>query len=111
MISPYSSGQEAGGLSGADVAALLGDWPARGSGSLAARLAYALRSRILADLLPPGTALPPERPMAEALAVSRSTLVAALDLLRAEGLISSRQGSGTRITGAARPGAAPASST
>jgi len=98
-------------VSAPDVAALLGDWAARGSGSLAARLAFALRSRILADLLPPGTALPPERPMAEALAVSRSTLVAALDLLRAEGLISSRQGSGTRITGAARPGDAPASST
>jgi DNA-binding transcriptional MocR family regulator len=57
-----------------------------------------LRSRILADLLPPGTALPPERALADALAVSRSTLVAALDLLRAEGLVSSRQGSGTRVT-------------
>ncbi len=48
---------------------------------------------------PPGTALPPERLLAEALAVSRSTLVAALDRLRAEGLIISRQGSGTRVTG------------
>jgi DNA-binding transcriptional MocR family regulator len=84
-------------LSAADVAALLGDWPARGSGSLAARLAFALRSRILADLLPSGTALPPERLLADALAVSRSTLVAAFDRLRAEGLIVSRQGSGTRV--------------
>lgn len=82
------------------MAALLGDWPARGSGSLATRLAFALRSRILADLLPPGTTLPPERLLAEALAVSRSTLVAAFDLLRSEGLIVSRQGSGTTITGA-----------
>ncbi|HET7041382.1 MAG TPA: winged helix-turn-helix domain-containing protein, partial [Gemmatimonadales bacterium] len=72
-----------------DVAALLGDWPARGSGSLSARLAFALRSRILADLLPAGTALPPERALAGALAVSRSTLVGALDLLRAEGLVTS----------------------
>jgi DNA-binding transcriptional MocR family regulator len=83
-----------------EIAALLGDWAGRGSGSLAARLAFALRSRILADLLPAGTVLPPERLLAEALAVSRSTLVSALDLLRAEGLVSSRQGSGTRVAGA-----------
>src|ERR1044072_8804846 len=97
MISPYSSGHEAGGLSGGDVAALRGDWPPRGSGSLATRLAFALRSRILAALLPPGTTLPPERLLAEALAVSRSPLVAAFGHLRAEGLIVSRQGSGTRV--------------
>ena len=85
--------------SAAEVAALLGDWPARGSGSLAARLAFSLRSRILADLLPAGTALPPERLLAEALAVSRATLVSALDLLRSEGLVTSRQGSATRVAG------------
>jgi DNA-binding transcriptional MocR family regulator len=86
-------------VSAGDVAALLGDWPARGSGSLASRLAFALRSRILADLLPPGATLPPERHLAAALAVSRSTLVAAFDHLRSEGLIISRQGSGTTIAG------------
>ena len=85
------------GPSAADLAALLGDWPARGSGSLAARLAFSLRSRILADLLPAGCALPPERTLARALAVSRSTLAAALDLLRSDGLLVSRQGSGTRV--------------
>ncbi|HEV7687742.1 MAG TPA: winged helix-turn-helix domain-containing protein, partial [Acidimicrobiia bacterium] len=85
--------------SAADVAALLGDWPARGSGSLAARLAFSLRSRILADLLPAGTTVPPERLLAGALAVSRSTLVSALDLLRSEGLLVSRQGSATTVTG------------
>ena len=85
--------------SAAEIVGLLGDWSARGPGSLAARLAFAFRSRILADLLPAGTVLPPERPLAEALAVSRSTLVAALDLLRSEGLVSSRQGSGTRVAG------------
>ncbi|HYH50636.1 MAG TPA: PLP-dependent aminotransferase family protein, partial [Acidimicrobiia bacterium] len=85
-----------------------GDWPARGSGSLAARLAFALRSRIVADLLPAGTVLPPERLLAQALAVSRSTLVTALDLLRSDGLVASRQGSGTVIAGgvAAAPEAA-----
>jgi DNA-binding transcriptional MocR family regulator len=92
-------------LSPADLAALLGDWPARGSGSLAARLAFALRSRILADLLPAGTVLPAERLLAETLAVSRSTLVAALDLLRADGLVISRQGSGTVIASGVVAGA------
>ncbi|HEV8626688.1 MAG TPA: PLP-dependent aminotransferase family protein [Acidimicrobiia bacterium] len=94
-------------LLASDLAALLGDWATRGTGSLAARLAFALRSRILADLLPPGTALPPERPLADALAVSRSTLVVALDLLRSEGLLTSRQGSGTRIAGSPLTGVHP----
>ena len=91
------------------VAGMLGDWPAHGSGSLAARLAFALRSRILADLLPAGAALPPERGLASALAVSRSTLVAALDQLRAEGLLASRQGSATRVAslGRGRPATGP----
>jgi len=95
-------------VSPADLAGLLGDWSARGSGSLAARLAFALRSRILADLLPAGTVLPPERLLAEALAVSRATVVSALDRLRAEGLVASRQGSGTRVAGS--PGAGEAGS-
>jgi len=98
MNNPVSTG---------DVAALLGDWASRGCGSLAARLAFALRSRILADLLAPGTVLPPERPLADALAVSRSTLVAALDLLRSEGLVTSRQGSGTRVAGPPASGVHP----
>ncbi|HEV7861745.1 MAG TPA: PLP-dependent aminotransferase family protein, partial [Acidimicrobiia bacterium] len=72
---------------------------------MAARLAFSLRSRILADLLSAGSALPPERLLADALAVSRSTLVAALDLLRSEGLVTSRQGSATTVTGPASLGA------
>src|SRR5437763_4244026 len=91
----------------ADVAALLGDWAGRGRGSLGARLAFALRARILADLLPGGTVLPPERLLAEALAVSRSTLVSALDLLRSEGLVTSRQGSATRVAGPGPPAVPP----
>jgi DNA-binding transcriptional MocR family regulator len=99
MSRPTEPGDPRTDSSAADVAALLGEWPARGSGSLATRLAFSLRSRILADLLPAGSILPPERALADALAVSRSTLVAAFDLLRAEGLLVSRQGSGTRVAG------------
>src|SRR5207245_1951357 len=88
------------GPSAEDVAALLGDWPARGSGSLAARLAFSLRTRILADLLPPGSVLPPERALAAALAVSRSTLVAAFDQ---PGLLALRAALAARHTAAGLP--------
>ena len=56
-----------------------------------------MRSRISSGLLAPGTGLPPERSLAHAIGVSRSTLVAALDELRAEGFLASRQGSGTWV--------------
>jgi DNA-binding transcriptional MocR family regulator len=81
----------------AELAAQLGDWSSRPHGSLSRRLAAALRSRIVAGLLPAGVGLPPERQLAQALAVSRSTLVVALDELRAEGLVHSRVGSGTTV--------------
>src|SRR5215468_4584749 len=51
--------------------------------------------------LPPGAALPPDRALATALAVGRTTVVAAYDQLRLEGRIVRRQGSGTRVAGSA----------
>ena len=78
---------------------MLGDWAANGHGPLARRLAHALRVAINAGLLSSGVLLPPERGLASALAVSRSTVTAALDELRGDGLVVSRQGHGTRIVG------------
>lgn len=49
--------------------------------------------------LPPATPLPPDRALANALAVGRTTVVAAYDLLRVEGKIVRRQGSGTIVAG------------
>ena len=46
---------------------------------------------------PPGERLPSERDLAGRLALSRSTVVTAYDTLRSEGVVESRQGSGTRI--------------
>lgn len=83
-------------LQASDLAALLGDWSG-GGGSLARQLATAIRSLVEAGLLAEGTVLPPERQLAQSLAVSRSTLVTALDQLRSEGVVSSRQGSGSVI--------------
>ena len=77
-----------------EVAGLLGDWAANGHGPLARRLAHALRVVINAGLLPSGVLLPPERRLAAALAVSRSTVTAAVDELRGDGLVVSR-GRGT----------------
>jgi DNA-binding transcriptional MocR family regulator len=79
------------------LAVLLEGWRADGAGSLARRLAQTLRSRIASGLVVAGTRLPPERSLAAVLGVSRSTVVTALDELRAGGFVESRQGSGTRV--------------
>ncbi|QXC60247.1 PLP-dependent aminotransferase family protein [Aquihabitans sp. G128] len=83
---------------------LLGDWSEQGHGGLARRLAQALRGAITGGVLPGGTRLPPERQLAALLSVSRSTVTAALDELRAEDLLASRQGAGTEVIGRADPG-------
>jgi DNA-binding transcriptional MocR family regulator len=79
---------------------LLGDWSSR-EGPLYRRLAGALTGLVAAGDLGPGDVLPSERTLAAALAVSRATVVAAYDVLRAGGVLDSRRGSGSRI--AARP--------
>jgi DNA-binding transcriptional MocR family regulator len=61
------------------------------------KLSDALRSAVLDGRLAAGERLPSERDLAIRLAVSRSTVVAAYDTLRSEGVLESRQGSGTRI--------------
>ena len=76
---------------------LVDDWRDAGHGALSQRLAHVLRSRIASGLIAGGTRLPPERAIAVALEVSRSTVVTALDELRAGGFVISRQGSGTRV--------------
>ena len=76
----------------------LGRWPA-GRGPLPVLLAARLRRLIDEGELPPGEPLPPDRTLASALAVGRSTVVVAYDLLRQDGRIVRRQGSGTRVAG------------
>ena len=83
-----------------DVPERLGRWPA-GRGPLHVLLAGRLRRLIDDGELPPGAPLPPDRALAAALAVGRTTVVAAYNLLRAEGRIVRQQGSGTRVAGAA----------
>ncbi len=61
------------------------------------RLAAAAGDALAAGRFPLGTVLPPERRLAETLGVSRTTVVGAYDVLRAEGWLESVQGSGTRV--------------
>lgn len=79
----------------------LGRW-SEGPGPLHRKLSDSLRSAVRRGLLPAGSRLPSERDLATRLAVSRSTVVTAYDALRGEGLLKSRQGSGTRVCPSAR---------
>ncbi|MFL6110858.1 MAG: GntR family transcriptional regulator, partial [Catenulispora sp.] len=84
----------------------LGRWSS-GRGALYLLLAARIRTLIDNGELPAGAALPPDRALASALAVGRSTVVAAYDLLAVEGRIVRRQGSGTRVTGPASAAVRP----
>ena len=61
-------------------------------------LALALRSLIVDGRLLDGDRLPAERVLANALGLSRSTVTAAYDQLRAAGFLIGRQGAGTFVT-------------
>ena len=87
----------------AALARLLDGWCTDSRESLHRQLAAALTALISSGELPPGTLLPSERALASTLAVSRGTLVTAYTTLRSLGLLDSRQGSGTRVRGAAQP--------
>ena len=79
------------------VASLLAGWADAAHGTLPQQLARAVRRAVQSGMLPDGYRLPPERAMAAALSISRSTVTAALDELRADGTVRSRQGSGTTV--------------
>ncbi|MGZ8585846.1 MAG: GntR family transcriptional regulator, partial [Actinomycetota bacterium] len=80
-----------------EFAPALDGWTSASSGPLYRRLADAIRAAIRRGEMPSGTRLPTERALAIELSVSRSTVVAAYDLLRGDGWLESRQGSGTWV--------------
>ena len=61
------------------------------------RLAESLRRQIATGELLPGTRLPSERDLAERASVSRTTVVAAYNLLRGDALVQTRRGLGTWV--------------
>lgn len=82
-----------GHVTGRRLAVLLGDWEVGGATYRA--LADRVRLLVMDGRLPLGTRLPSERDLAAVLGRSRSTIVAAYELLRERGYASSRRGSGT----------------
>ncbi|NUR27113.1 MAG: PLP-dependent aminotransferase family protein [Catenulispora sp.] len=90
----------------------LSGWRAPGV-PLTTALAAAIRDGILDGRLRPGDALPAERRLATILGLSRGTVVAALDALRAEGWVATRQGSASvlRLAPAAAERLAPRTAT
>lgn len=74
----------------------LGNWTEL-RGPLHSRLGNALQTAIQHGLLPPGTRLPAERNLAESLALSRTTVLAAYSALKSDGWLESRPGSGTWV--------------
>lgn len=84
----------------AGVAAALDRWWER-DGPLSARIADALAGAVQTGDLASLARLPSERALARSLGVSRGTVVAAYDDLRARALVERRQGSGTRVRGGA----------
>jgi GntR family transcriptional regulator len=60
-------------------------------------LAETLRRRIAGGVHAPGSQLPTESDLAQAFAVSRGTVIKAIDLLVAEGIVTKRQGAGSFV--------------
>ncbi|MBG0819442.1 PLP-dependent aminotransferase family protein [Planomonospora sp. ID91781] len=91
------------------ITGLLLDVPDDGR-ALHERLTAAIRAAVLAGRLGPGDALPPSRALAEELSCSRWVVNEAYAQLVAEGHLTARQGSGTRVAPEAstRPAAPPA---
>lgn len=61
-------------------------------------IAESLRSRIAAGEFGPGETLPSGRDLAEQWSVSRATVVKAMDVLRNDGVVEARQGTGFVVT-------------
>jgi DNA-binding transcriptional MocR family regulator len=89
---------QGGRVSGRRLVELLGSWRDPNARHPSADLADGIRLLAQEGRLPAGTKLPPERELAEALTVSRTLVTKAIDELREDGVVASRQGSGSWIT-------------
>ncbi len=92
-------------MEAAQLTQQLGNWT-QTPGPLYRRLATAFQQAVEQGLIAPGARVPPERELAKALALSRTTVLTAYNTLRADGWLESKTGSGTwvshRLASAAR---------
>ncbi len=72
-------------------------FPLDGCGSLYTQLVRALKDAVLGGRLASGTRFPPTRLLAQELGVSRNTVLAAYEQLRAEGFLQGQVGSGSYV--------------
>ncbi len=79
-----------------------------GKGPLHAQLTRALKGVMFAGAVARGARLPATRLLARELGVSRNTVLAAYEQLRAEGFVAARVGSGSFITPPVQPASGPA---
>lgn len=78
-----------------------------GSGTLQSQLLRGLKSAIFDGGLARGARLPPTRELAQELGLSRNTVLAVYEQLRAEGFIAARVGAGSFVAAPAQPPPAP----
>lgn len=89
------------------IARLIGDWRPPDGRGLTDALADRVRLLVLDGRLPLHTRMPAERELAAALGVSRTTIAAAYEALRAAGMLHSRRGAGSWTQLDARTPVAP----
>ena len=82
-------------ISARKLTELLGNW--RGAGHSYLELSESISMLVRDGRVIPGAVLPAERPLSEALEVSRTTVSASYQRLREEGVAVSKRGSGTVI--------------
>ena len=97
---PAPGSRRTGRRRAADAPVILMPLDTAAGRSLQRQVYDGVREAILAGRLPPGARLPSTRTLASELGVSRTTVVAAFDQLRAEGYVAGRHGDGTRVRAA-----------
>ncbi|VBB07811.1 transcription regulator hth gntr [Lucifera butyrica] len=88
-----------------DIAKILSDQQITPKSSIPMylQIANTIQNKIMAQLLPEGTRLPPERELAALYGVSRTTAINAYRQLEQSGMVKTKMGSGTYVAAAINP--------
>lgn len=100
-VEPVGDGKISKDAAGETVGKTAGSTAGGTAGGVADRVAQTLLDRIAQGELSPGERLPGERQLAQQMSVSRVSVRAALQQLKAQGFVTAIQGGGTRIVSSA----------